>query len=201
MLENYHVIELIGEGSFGKARSGYSSAAYCIAMVHHQCGRCFVLGHLCLEPGSFAFRTDLPPLSGSADCAGQATPRNASGAERQRDQLPIFACGAACLVAPGWPCHIACVQVYKGRRKCTGQITAMKFILKQGEHHTLKGRICTASSAPSCSVTLHAGGRHAVLAVMGSVRWGVDDTQHNAHASARMGRPAAMPMPMHLRRR
>ena len=33
------------------------------------------------------------------------------------------------------PCGMAstplCVQVYKGRRKCTGQITAMKFILKQ----------------------------------------------------------------------
>lgn len=75
MLENYHVIELIGEGSFGKARSGYSSAAYCIAMVHHQCGRCFVLGHLCLEPGSFAFRKIFPPSQ--AQLTVQGKPRHA----------------------------------------------------------------------------------------------------------------------------
>ena len=29
----------------------------------------------------------------------------------------------------------AAPQVYKGRRKCTGQITAMKFIMKHGKSH------------------------------------------------------------------
>lgn len=28
---------------------------------------------------------------------------------------------------------VCCLQVYKGRRKCTGQITAMKFIMKHGK--------------------------------------------------------------------
>jgi fused-like protein len=61
-MENYHVIDLIGEGSFGKV---------CILVLN------------------------------SLDC-------------KCREENAVY-------------------QVYKGRRKCTGQITAMKFIMKHGK--------------------------------------------------------------------
>ncbi len=77
-MENYHVIDLVGEGSFGKARAP-----------------------LC--------RSSWAP-------ARSLTTRRGTGVRRGHHTGPSLR-----------------AQVYKGRRKFTGQITAMKFIMKHGK--------------------------------------------------------------------
>lgn len=73
-IENYHVIDLVGEGSFGKV--GRAVLLQCMPL------------HVALQEGHL--------------------------------QPTLF-------LGPVQP------QVYKGRRRCTGQITAMKFIVKHGK--------------------------------------------------------------------
>lgn len=104
-MENYHVVDLVGEGSFGKVR----------------------------------WDAKRQPRPGSC----------------------MQPCGVGALVkstrVPTYGTYIRPIQVYKGRRKCTGQITAMKFIAKVCElcpgccmgracHHHAGTQLCQRES-------------------------------------------------------
>jgi hypothetical protein len=60
-------------------------------------------------------------------------------------------------------------QVYKGRRRCTGQITAMKFILKHGKSdkdirnlRQVRVSVCACVQATQLSAETHAAAQHAL---------------------------------------
>jgi hypothetical protein len=68
------------------------------------------------------------PARQTAACGGSHAARRAAACTRPRTRAdrPLTAPPRACTDRP----H---AQVYKGRRRCTGQIVAMKFIVKQGK--------------------------------------------------------------------
>lgn len=113
-VDNYHVIELVGEGSFGKARMrcldrGCQPVLWCLGRARMPAPQ--VCTALVFAAVLEVFRLLL--LERAA--AGRW------GLAQKHSYLPGAQRGCLRL------------QVYKGRRKFTGQITAMKFIGKHGK--------------------------------------------------------------------
>ncbi len=120
-LDNYHVIELIGEGSFGKVRSlrlepGRHQGLFVEETWHVNR----------FETGRLPRQAAIKQLFVALFCAhGWVGDRSRSLLGfAQPVRMDWFWQGPE-----SWLHYV--LQVYKGRRKCTGQTTAMKFILKQ----------------------------------------------------------------------
>lgn len=153
-LQKYYVIDLVGEGSFGKVRIAlWRRARVVVARAAPSCPRAASCSAGCRRRSGRrrqrqrgralrSARRHTSPCQLPRGARGRAwqqtgTDRRWSlaraGAQTANTTRKTDRNHAGALHSPLCIATTRPSQVYKGRRRCTGQITAMKFIVKQGK--------------------------------------------------------------------